>query len=62
MPIEDITLRKWMLSQMAYTDVLECNGPSMPSDEVYMHCYRFWYPFGHQAQLDREWDEGLWER
>lgn len=32
------------LNHLAYMDVLDCRGPSMPDNEVYMECYNFWRP------------------
>ena len=37
----------------AYNDVLDCVGPTIPDDAVYMECYRFWYPLGVEAAEDR---------
>jgi len=44
------------LNSLAYNDVLDCNGPSLPGNEEYMQCYRFWYPLGYEAKEDREWE------
>ena len=30
------------LNHQAYNDVLDCNDPSYPENEVYMEYYRFW--------------------
>lgn len=38
----------------AYSDVVDCTGPSMPEDAEYMELYRSWYPLGAEAATDRE--------
>ena len=48
------------LNHQAYKDVLDCVGPSYPDDEVYMCCYRFWYPLGQEYKQDLEY-VGYWD-
>ncbi len=35
---------KDQLNHQAYDDVACCKEPSIPYDEYYMQCYRFWRP------------------
>jgi len=41
---------------LAYEDVLNMSAPSMPDDEEYMKCYRFWQSVSEPGDDSYDWD------